>query len=263
MSDNSALNARRIVVTRPENQSASLVEALRQHGAVSIRFPVIRIEPIPDVTGLEEALCNLEDYNWVIFTSVNGVQIFWEWLRRLNISHQTLLELDVAAIGPATADELCTHGISPVFVPENYVGEALGEGIPETAGKRILLPRAAGSRPALPRILTERGAEVDEFALYRAVRAEPEPRALSQLAEGVDVITFTSPSTVRHFTTILSSSPLNPLNLPGAPVVACIGPITAEAVEQAGYLTEVVAETYNVEGLLKALVQFFGKRETA
>ncbi len=172
MSDNSDLTARRIVVTRPENQSASLIEALRQRGAVPIRFPVIRIEPLPDVPGLEEALCKLRSYNWAIFTSVNGVKIFWEWLGRLNMSHHTLLELDVAAIGPAMADELRALGVSPVFV-------------------------------------------------------------------------------------------LNPLNLPGAPVVSCIGPITAEAAAQAGYLTEVVAETYNVEGLLKALVQFFGKRETA
>ena len=262
MSDNSALNARRIVVTRPENQSASLIEALRKRGAVPIQFPVIRIEPIADVPGLEGALCNLESYDWVIFTSVNGVHIFWEWLRRLNISPRTLLELNVAAIGPATADELRAGGVSPLFVPEEYVGEALGEGIPDPAGKRILLPRAAGSRPELPRILTERGAEMDEFAIYRAVQTKPEPRAWSQLAEGVDVIIFTSPSTVRHFTTILTSSPLNPLNLSGAPIVACIGPITAEEAEQAGYLTEVVAESYNVEGLLEALVHFFRKRET-
>lgn len=263
MANNSTLSARRIVVTRPENQSASLIEALQQRGAIPIPFPVIRIEPIPDVTGLEEALCNLDGYKWVIFTSVNGVQIFWEWLRRLNISHQTLLEIEIAAIGPATADELYTRGISSVFVPEDYVGEALGEGIPETAGKRILLPRAAGSRPALPRILMERGAEVDEFTLYRAIQTEAIPDSLAQLTAGVDVITFASPSTVRHFMTILTSSPLNPLNLPGAPVVACIGPITAKAAEQAGYLTEVVAETYNIEGLLKALLNFFGKRETA
>ncbi|MFV2044426.1 MAG: uroporphyrinogen-III synthase [Anaerolineales bacterium] len=262
MSDNSSLNSRRIVVTRPETQSASLIEALRQRGAVPIPFPVIRIEPLADVPGLERALCNLAGYDWLVFTSVNGVQILWEWLRRLNISPQTVLEQDVAAIGPATADELRARGVSTIFVPEDYVGEALGEGIPQAAGKRILLPRAAGSRPALARILTGRGAEVDEFALYRAIQAEATPETLAQLTAGVDAITFTSPSTVRHFTTILTSAFLNPLDLPGAPVAACIGPITAEAAEQAGYLTEVVAETYNVEGLLKALVQFLGKRET-
>lgn len=259
MSENSHLRGRKILVTRPEDQAGGMIDFLRRRGAIPIPFPVIRIEPHPQVQGLEQALSSLDRYDWLIFTSVNGVDIFWHWLERLHFDPHALECLKTAAIGSATAAALRERGLTPAFVPDRYVGEALAEGMPDVDGRRCLLPRASGSRRALPRLLEQRGAVVDEFHLYRAVQAEPTPEALHELHAGVDVLTFTSPSTVRHFATALEGTGLNPLDLPGSPVVACIGPITAAAAEREGYAADVVAGIHTIDGLVQALTDFYKK----
>lgn len=257
----SSLRGLRVVVTRPEAQSGSLMEALRENEVVPISFPVIRIEPIREIPGFERALHQLDHYDWLVFTSANGVKCFWDWLDQLNLSFALPPKLAVAAIGPSTAEGLRKRGASPSYVPDEFVGEALGEGLPIVGGARVLLPRAAGSRAALPQALAARGVKVDEFAIYHAVRAEVEADALAELGAGVDAVTFTSPSTVQHFVGILGNSGLDPLNLPKSPLVACIGPITARAARQAGYRVGVVAETYSAVGLVAGLVEFFQERE--
>jgi uroporphyrinogen-III synthase len=261
LTDKTPLQGRKIVVTRPEEQAGTMVDSLRNLGATPILFPVIRIEAHPTVKGLEQALRRLDHYNWLIFTSVNGVDIFWQWLERLEIAADALTDLEIATIGPATAAALRERGLTPAFVPDRYVGEALAEGMPDVDGRRCLLPRASGSRPALPRLLEQRGAVVDEFHLYRAVEAEPTPEALQELHAGVDIVTFTSPSTVRHFAAALEGTGLNPLDLPGSPVVACIGLITAAAAEREGYAAGVVAGIHTIDGLVQALTDFYKKRE--
>lgn len=249
----------RIVVTRPKGQADSMIESLQERGANPVLFPVIRIQAQARVPGLKSAIENLDRYDWLIFTSVNGVRIFWDWMGELGTSPEGLTDLRVAAIGPATADSLRERGITDVFVPDDFVGEALGEQIPDVQGKRILLPRAAGSRPALPEKLVWRGATVDEFALYRAIQSSPGSRVLAQLRQGVDVITFTSPSTVRQFSAILEENHLNPRKLPGSPTVACIGPITAGAARRAGYAVQIVAQDYTVDGLIQALMDSYAE----
>lgn len=262
MSGRRDLDGLRIVVTRPEGQGEHLAEALRSAGARPLLLPAVRIEALAEVPGLEQAIRHLQHYDWVIFTSTNGVEIFWRWLARLGLTESAISGLGVAAIGPATADALRERRIEPGFVPRIYVGEALAVGLPWAEGSGILLPRAAESRPTLPRMLEARGAQVDQFALYRTVRLDPDPRALEALQEGVDAITFTSPSTMRGFVDMLEAAQIDPFNLPGASAVACIGPITAEAAAQAGLTPAVVAESYTVAGLVEALAAYYRKQVT-
>lgn len=251
------LDGLRIVVTRPEGRGEDLAEALRSAGAHPFLLPAVQIDAFTEVPGLERAMHHLERYDWVIFTSATGVETFWSWLGRIGLSDADLTGMAVAAIGPATADALRERKVEPDFVPRMYVGEALADGLPKVAGTRILLPRAAQSRPVLPSRLEERGAQVDEFALYRTVRLDPDPRALEALQEGVDAITFTSPSTMQGFVDMLEAAQIDPFNLAGAPVVACIGPVTAEAAAQAGLTPTVVAESYTVAGLVEALAAHY------
>jgi len=257
MPESSDLGGRRIVVTRPKRQSEGLVCALEASGAVPILFPVMRIRPLEAVPGFDEALTSLERYGWVILTSANGVEVVWDCLARLGVSAAPLRTGRVAAIGPATAEALRERGVEPAFLPEAYVGDSLGEGLPDVSGARVLLARAEDSRAALPDILTRRGAQVDEFSVYRTVSEKLEPMAFDELRRGTDAVTFTSPSTVRHFVGALEGSGLNANDLPGGPLNACIGPITAKAAEQFGLKVGIVAGSYTSTGLVEAMLEHF------
>ncbi len=245
------------MVTRPYDQAESLTRGLETLGATPVLLPTIRVEPLKHAPGLDEALTKLAEYDWVVFTSASGVRFFCEHLESAGLSTRVLANCSIAAIGPATASALQTRAIAVDFVAEEHVGESLAEGIPDVAGRRVLLPRAAGARPQLPEKLSGRGATVDEFATYRAVKARPDDGALAELAAGVDAITFTSPSTVEHFMTIVDSAGFNPFDADPPLIVACIGPITADAAERSGLRPTVVAQDYTVPGLLDALINFF------
>jgi len=251
------MEGRRVVVTRPYNQADSLTRGLETLGATPVLLPTIRVEPLKRAPGLGGAISDLAEYDWVVFTSANGVRFFCERLEADGLSADDLTNCSIAAIGPATASALQTRAIAVDFVAEEHVGESLAEGLPDVAGRRVFLPRAAGARPQLPEMLRLRGAKVDEFATYRAVKARPDDDALTELAAGVDAITFTSPSTVEHFMTIINSAGFNPFETEPPPIVACIGPITAEAADRSGLRPAVVAQDYTVPGLLEALTTFF------
>ncbi len=257
LNNRSALEGRRVVVTRPYDQAESLTRGLETLGAIPVLLATIRVEPIDRAPGLDGAINELAEYDWVVFTSVNGVRFFCERLEAAGLSARDLADCSVAAIGPATASALQALAIQVDFVAEEHVGESLAEGLPDVAGSRVLLPRAAGARPQLPEILRGRGATVDEFAIYRAVEARPDDGALAEIAAGVDAITFTSPSTVEHFMTIVGSAGLDPFEAEPPPIVACIGPITADAAKSSGLRPAVVARDYTVPGLLEALTTFF------
>ena len=251
------MEGRRVVVTRPYDQAESLTRGLETLGAIPVLLPTIRVEPLKRAPGLDEAVNKLADYDWVVFTSANGVRFFCEHLESVELSARDLASCSIAAIGPATASALQTRAIAVDFVVEEHVGESLAEGIPDAASSRVLLPRASGARLQLPEMLRRRGATVDEFTIYRAIEAAPEDGALAELAAGVDAITFTSPSTVEYFLTIVDSAGFNPFETEPPPIVACIGPITADAAEQSGLPPAVVARDYTVPGLLDALITFF------
>lgn len=236
-----------------------MVALLRELGAEAVQIPAIRIEPRSDLSALDAALRKLNAYRWLVFTSVNGVRITLDRYFELGLEPAWLAAPRLAAIGPATAGALNDRGLQADFVPDSYVAEEVAAGLPLTADDRILLPRAEGARPVLPADLKARGAVVDEIHIYQSVPAEVTVEAERRLQVGVDALTFTSPSTAEAFTGAVRRAGLDPRDLAGDPLVACIGPITAEAADQLGYHVSVVAEDYTAEGLVAALASHYRK----
>jgi uroporphyrinogen-III synthase len=227
---------------------------LRVLGAEPILFPAIAIIP-PEAGGpLDQAITRLDDFDWIIFTSVNGVKHFWTRLvetgrpsagkRRDGLSFQGR----IAAIGPATAEALRRRGASVHLIPDEYRAEAILDQIGNVAGQHILLPRAEIARPVLAQGLRAMGARVQEVPAYRTVQGSPSQAAIDSLCAGVNVITFTSSSTVRNFALLTSGLDY------GDPLIACIGPVTAATARELGLPADVVAHEYTIDGLLKALV---------
>ena len=249
------LAGRRIVVTRAAEQAGDLSDALAAAGAQPIEIPAIRIEPLADadsLAALDAAIAALGTYAWLIFTSANAVQVFCD---RAGDSLRLPDGVRVAAVGTATAAALRTRGLRADFVPPKFVGEEVAAGLGDVAGARILLPRAESAREALPDLLAARGATVDVLPIYRTLPADIAPDALGLLRGGVDVLTFTSGSTVRSFAAALGRAGLGGL-LATTPV-ACIGPVTAQAARDLGLAPAVVAETHTGAGLVRALAEFF------
>lgn len=244
------LEGTRVLVTRARDQAASLCDALLRQGAVPVRFPTIEIQPIADVTPLDEALDRLDEYDWLGLTSVNAVRILWG---RLHARHRGLpSELRVAAVGRSTAAALQEHGIRVDFMPDEFRGDELASGMRGGHRGRVLLLRAQDGNEALPKALAAAGVAVDDLPIYRTVQATPEPEALTALERGVDAATFTSASTVRHFCAIMGGNARRAL---GGAVIACIGPLTAAAAWEAGLQVELVPAEHTVEGLVSALLE--------
>jgi uroporphyrinogen III methyltransferase/synthase len=246
------LRGKLIVVTRPRHQAGSLTAKLRELGAEVVEAPAIQIEPPEDWQPVDAALGRLDDYDWVVFTSVNAVEAFFGRLRA-----PLPARLHVAAIGPATADALVGRGVTPEVVPERFVAEDVYRAVSARAdlgGKKFLLPRADIARQALPRLLREAGAEVDVVVVYRTVPARAEiARAAALVAEGkVDIVTFTSGSTVRSF-----FHEIDPKDLGGRPIAASIGPITSDALRELGVTPSIEALSFTTDGLVDAIVRHF------
>ncbi len=253
------LQGRRIAVTRPAAQAVGLLEGLRRLGAEAVHHPTIRIEAPVDQAPLQRAVEGLHAYAWVVFTSANGVARFWRQLEALPGKATLPAGIRVAAIGPATAAALERRGVCADVVPDEYVAEAVADaltGLGDLAGRRVLLPRAAAARQVLPARLRAAGAEVDEIAAYES---RPDPEGIAGLqaglrASGIDMITFTAASTVRHFVEAAGAEL-------GRARVAVIGPITADAARAAGLRVDAVARQYTVGGLLQAIVEYYADLE--
>jgi len=236
----------RVLVTRAEAQAGSLLETLRRLGAQPIPYPTIRIAPPVGDERSTAALRRLAagGYDWLVLTSVNGVRFLWEQMAALGLGARLPERVRVAAIGPATAAALRERGVEPALVPEAFVAEGLLAALADVDGRRFLLARADRARPLLREDLQRRGAQVDEIVAYRTLVAPP-----ATPPPPADVVLFTSPSTVQGFVAALHGE-----RLPSSVLVACIGPITAEAARAAGLPVQVVAEKYTVPGLVDALV---------
>ncbi len=253
--DNRPLFGKRVLVTRALEQAAVLVHALNEAGAEAIELPAIEIVAQVDRRALSQAFARLEasDYGWVIFSSVNGVDIFFQELRRAGRDARAIGRARVCAIGPATAIALSERGVHADLVPERYLAEGVVEALAERdiAGQRALWPRARGTRRALVTGLQRLGATVDEVPLYSAaLPKEVDEEAMSRLRAGeVDVITFASPSAVRNLLKMLGDDK----KALEKPLIVCIGPVTAAAARRAGLRVDVEAAEYTIEGLLEAL----------
>ncbi|MGE5073231.1 MAG: uroporphyrinogen-III synthase [Anaerolineae bacterium] len=244
---------KRVLITRPQARADEMAEGLRAAGYEPILFPVIEIraaEPNPD---LDEALEHLGRYAWVVFTSANAVDIVFR-NGQIDTAKECMAHgVRVAAIGPKTASALQARGVRPEFVPEEYVAEAILPGLGDVRGKRVLMPRAEIARKALPEAIAAAGGVPHEVSVYQTLQAQPSPGALAALRAGVHVITLTSPSTVENFMDIARKNGLDPLNLLGDPLIACIGPITEQAAKKAGVTHLVVADEYTTEGVIRAI----------
>lgn len=252
------LFGRRIVITRALAQAGTLAAALEARGAEAWEFPTIEIVPPADPGPLEKAAAEVGSYDWLIFTSANGVKAFLERLFARGKDGRSLSGVKIGVIGEATARALREWGLQADLVPEDYRAEGLlaaleGE---EMAGKRVLLPRAEVVRPVLARGLRERGAAVDEVVAYRTVPPKTQSAALRSLLEDgrVDAITFTSSSTVRNFYAVFGEE--TPSLLRGV-AVASIGPVTSETARELGLTVSIEASTSTVPGLVEAIVKYF------
>lgn len=249
------LQGKRILITRPASQAEGFTRALLVARAQPICFPTIQIAPPANMSALDQALSRLECYTWLVLTSVNAVQAVWDRLEALGIRHLPQ-QLRVAAIGPVTAAALERCGRKPDLVPREYIAEAIHAGLGDIAGRWVLLPRAELARDTLPDRISAAGGVAHVVVAYRTLPAEPDPQGIQALAEGIDVITFTSSSTVRNFVDLVRRAGFDPLHLPGDPLIACIGPITAQTALEAGFRPGVVAEQYTVEGLVESLSRY-------
>ncbi len=243
----------RILVTRPRAQADPFADGLRSAGFEPIFFPVIEIRPMDNNAELDQALKNLSRYDWIVFTSVNAVDVVFERLSSPFGRKVRDEGVKIAAIGPKTAEALRKHNTGPDFIPEEYVAEAILPGLGDLRGKWVLLPRAEIARKALPEAIVKAGGIAHEIAVYKTLPAQPDAVGLAALRSGVDVITLTSPSTVQNFAAIARQNGLDPLRLPNNPLFACIGPITEQAAQEEGMIDLVVAEEYTTEGLIEVI----------
>lgn len=262
--DDRPLFGKRVLVTRSREQASDLSALLRRFGAEPIEFPVIEIAPPEDFRELDRSISSLAGYDWIVFTSANGVKAFVKRLFDLNMDVRAMGRAKLGAIGPATAEALQHYGLRVDFVPEQYIAESVAEGLKAfgMAGRKVLVPRAAEAREILPEELGRAGAVVDEVAVYRTLPASAASANVIRLLRerAIDVVTFTSSSTVKNFVAATGTS--DPAATLGNALIACIGPITAGTAEGLGLRVGVTAKEYTIPGLVNAICNHLALSET-
>jgi uroporphyrinogen III methyltransferase/synthase len=261
--DTRPLFGKRILVTRPRDQAAELVDRLEARGAEAIEAPMIRIVPPEDYGPLDEACGKAATFDWIVFASANAVDAFMQRLLRTPQDLRALKGVRLCAIGPATAERLARNGLKVDLMPSEYRAEAVLHAIEQTGdvrGLKILLPHADIGRELLAEELRKQGADVTEVVAYRTAVAEPEregePDIYRMLMDRrIDVVTFTSASAVRGFVKLLGAEPA--ADLLRMTTVASIGPVTAEAAAQYNIQTTIMPTTFTVPALVDAITEHF------
>ena len=252
------LFSRRIVVTRARAQAAGFIDALAAAGADVVPCPTIEITAPASWAPLDAAIARIDAYDWIVLTSVNGVAMFFDRLRAQRRDVRALHRARIAAVGPETAAALSARGLLVDVVPEEFRAEGVADAMRAAgvAGARVLLPRAAGAREILPALLREAGATVEEVASYRTATPRTDMREVRELlaARAVDLVTFTSSSTVRHFVALLGDDAGDLLR--GVPV-GCIGPITADTARAAGLSVAVQPAAYTIAAFTETILEYF------
>jgi uroporphyrinogen-III synthase len=256
------LNGLRVLVGRARHQAGVLSTELRKFGAEILAIPFIEIRPPRSFQPLDNALKSLADYDWLILTSVNGVEAMWGRLTRLRLTKKSLQHLKIAAIGPATSNAIEKRGLKVNVVPEEYVAESVVKSLRrQVRGKRLLLVRARVARDVIPRELRKAGADVDVVEAYETLVPHASRTrlraALKNAARRPDVITFTSSSTVKNFVALLGSSARTrrkKTRLLEGITLASIGPVTSATLRELKLGVDVEARQYTIPGLVQAIV---------
>jgi uroporphyrinogen-III synthase len=255
------LRAQRVLVTRARKQAGELASALRQLGATVLEVPVIEICPPQSFRRLDRALRLAGDYQWLILTSVNGVQALLSRLDKFGLTKSHLEHLRIAAIGPATRAEIEQGGLAVSVTPKKYVAEAVVDALRgEVRGKRVLLVRARVARDVIPQELRLAGATVEVVEAYQTL-VPPSARGrlrqvLTDMRQRPTTITFTSSSTARNFVGLLGNLRRDLLD---GITMASIGPVTSSTLRELGLPTHVEAREYTVAGLVEALAEYFSR----
>ena len=262
------LFGKRIVVTRTRQQASELISLLEENGAACLEYPTIHIQGVEDTAIIDQALQTLATYDWILFTSLNAVTWFFHRLAALDMDSRNLHGIRIAAVGKSTARELQHYGIRTDLLPETFTGEGLAQALIDhgITGQHLLLPRALKAREILVTTLQQAGARVQVAPVYQNVVPQARKAHLrQQLADGdIDMITFTSSSTVTNFMAMLEAdNPDQRCRLLDGVTIAAIGPITAKTVEDNGLKVHVQPERYTIADLVKAIVTYYQHADPA
>ncbi|MCR5834164.1 MAG: uroporphyrinogen-III C-methyltransferase [Selenomonadaceae bacterium] len=250
--DNRPLFGKKFVVTRARAQASTLSNALKNLGAAVVECPTIKIvDPTDNFKMIDSAIDSLNDFDWIIFTSANGVEKFFDRLHFHKRDARAIATAKVAAIGSATAKILNSYGIVPDLIPKDYIAESLGEELSSRVnGKKVLLARAEIARKVLPEMLSEAGADVTVAPVYNTIAAPPKDIDF----DSVDMITFTSSSTVKNFVDNYGGDTLKKIP------TAAIGSVTADTLKSFGAVPAVIAKSFTIAGLVEAIENFYGQK---
>lgn len=254
------LFGKHILVTRAQAQAADLSDLIVAYGGEPVECPALQFVPPDSWEPVDEAMAHLASYQWIVFTSVNGVQWFMRRLRQRGLDARALHGAKVCAIGPRTADELSQFGVTADLVPAEFQAEGVIDALSTVgiSGQRVLIPRAEQAREILPEQLRGLGATVNVITVYRTIAPDLDAQTIKERLRNKEIhaVTFASSSTVRNFCNLFESSDQRDALL-GETLIACIGPITAETVREMGLQVGLVAAENTIPALVEALANHF------
>ncbi|MCD6197417.1 MAG: uroporphyrinogen-III synthase, partial [Deltaproteobacteria bacterium] len=256
--ENLPLLGKRILVTRTREQASDLVRLLERRGAHCLECPTIEVRLPKDLKPLDQAINSLSTFDWVIFSSTNAVRFFFERLFDLDFDLRALGNIRIAVVGAGTAKAISALHLTSDIMPDNFRAEGLIDAFSQIdiSGKRILIPRAEKAREILPSRLSELGAEITLVPTYRTLAPDLKPEVLEVLEqETIDVLTFTSSSTVKNFFQLLPDDLRNRILKQAK--VACIGPVTARTAEDFGLKVTVQPDRFTIPSLVSAIEDQF------
>ena len=257
------LSNKKILVTRGVEQGQEFAKKISEAGGEPILIPLITFELPKNTNSIEHVVNNLHMYEWLVFTSKNGVEYFFQCLQKFHVSKQHVQHLKIAVVGTKTEEIVKNNGFTVEVIPSKFDLEGLLEALKSKLklSDRVLLARGNLARSKLPEELKNSGVTVTDLIVYETVLNEVSKRKLLDLLpkQELDAITFTSPSTVLNFITLLEGSKWR--EWIGECAIACIGPVTKKTADDAGLHTHVCPETYTVDAMLKSLTTYFQQLE--
>ena len=256
------LFGKKIIVTRTREQASELVAGLEEYGADCLEYSTINIQPVDSYEILDDELERINEYHWILFTSLNGVKYFFERLYGKGLDARHLKGPEIAVVGKSTADLLLKYGVHADLIPSVFTGEGLAESLLDQGveGRNILIPRALQGREILPETLRGAGAQVTVAPVYQNCPAQGDKEFLRSELEkgGVEMVTFTSSSTVRNFLALLDEENQDELKKLLAGVkIAAIGPITAKTVTDSGLRVDIQPEQHTIPAMIEAIVAYY------